>query len=193
MNNLSQIPKQIANFINHTVPAQYATTSRYTKVAGTICAIAAAEMALRSVSDSFSLLRGDFGLADNFSANLGGAVLYGLCSANLLPATPLIGGISYLFYSVIECDYANSYTSSKIIGKPIKELFIRIIFPAIEDFLLPIMKKVSDVFLKVLSTLAGTIIPRHPVWIAVTLLVSAIFTAKVVLPAIKAKLYPSTT
>lgn len=147
--------------------------------AGTVGTIAVAEMAIRSVGDLMEYFKESNSekikdkALDNLSANLGGALFYGMCATNILPGSAVIGGAIFIIHSILSCTNDDAYLSSKIIGKPVH--FV------VKDVLLPLIDKVASAVFNVLLKLGDLLlIPlKHPIWAGVFLMGAAITTYKV--------------
>jgi hypothetical protein len=196
--NYNSVSSAFTNALPVAIQQNYAHAKLATVACGTAGVVVAAEMAIRAIFDGLKLLSNRHPgesletLQYNFSANLGGAVFYGLCAANILPGTPVIGAAIFAIYSITkdlkEDDYlttkflshtftlitdALDYVGTKIIGpilKPIVELLIDVI------------EKIAEVVLAILRVIP---LPEHPVWIATGILVTAIVVVKVALPALR--------
>jgi len=168
----------------------YADVSKYTKVCGGLCGIAAAEMAIRTISDLNNIVTGRDGDTEkhnyNLSPNLGGAIFYGLCAANVLPHTALIGSAIFTIYSAAKywsCREAerseHMYVSSILIAAPVDALITKIAWPILRDIAWPIVRTAGEIMGSILKSIP---IPNHPIWALVGLLGVAIILGKVVYP-----------
>lgn len=149
---------------------------RLTQAGGIFSGIAAAEMGIRAVGNLFLELtgKGDKDNLENFSKNLGGAILYAGLGLNIIPGTAILGGAILASYSI--------YTS----GRELKDSYL---FSFLTGGLLnrglnllePVIKKVWNVVSeiiwglgRVLGKVLNLVIPRHPIWIGVCALATAI-------------------
>jgi hypothetical protein len=165
--------------ISHILPS-FRTVSL---VSGAVCIPAALEMALRALKDLGSMLsppqpsrlmgapqHDKDAVKRSFSANLGGAVFYGLCATNLIPGTPIVGAVIFAAHSVLT-DGKNSYISWAV-----KELCQRtynhILVPAWNEVIGPLVRRIYDVIVAILARIS---LPRHPIWYGVALLAAAIW------------------
>lgn len=137
--------------------------------AGVICGAACTEMALRAFSGlvEMATTHGEitFLAKEALSANLGGAVFYGLCASHLLPGSVIVGAAVFTGYSAIKV-LGNShdiYVTSKIVGHSFVKLMEHVIMPTAE--------KVAKATQFVLDNIP---MPHHPIWLGVALLVFSI-------------------
>lgn len=160
---------------------------------GLVCATAAIEMAVL-VPYNISQINqaADGALASykyDLSANLGGAIFYGLCSLNIIPRTAGIGASIFTLYSLIQFRNPNTYLTSRLIGNSVRWIAEEILSPLCEHVLIPVLRKIRDVSAIVLSYVGKLIInmplPKHPVWIGVAILGTAIAVKTVVMPLFK--------
>ncbi|WP_420420595.1 hypothetical protein [Simkania sp.] len=144
----------VSNFIK--------TNSYSTLAASSLCAVTACEMAIRTIGDLGNKISGSKheDLDWNLSANLGGAIFYSLCAANLVPGSAKIGALSFSFYSITDFSHCpDRYLTSRIIDNIFKEA------------LLPIIERVSELTSLILSRIP---LPVTPVWWAIAALSTAI-------------------
>lgn len=157
---------------------------------GIICAAAAIEMAVLvpyNISQIHSAANGALeALKYNLSANLGGAIFYGLCALNIIPRTAAIGAGIFTLYSAITFNQNEAYWTSRLIGNTVRFIFNDILAPICEDILMPIIRKIGDVAARLISLIGRLIVnmplPKHPVWIGVLILGGAIVIYKFVIP-----------
>jgi len=167
-------------------------------VAGTVvCAGAAIEMAIRTIADVGALLRRGVdrqAVLKNLSADLGGAIFYGLCAVHILPSTAIIGAAIFTIYSIGACDNQDAYYTSQLIGKPIQWLGDNVVMPVINKIVWPILKTIGEIIGNIIDGI-GTImgnclraitLPDNPIWLAVGALGAAVLVVKVVIPALAA-------
>ena len=141
--------------------------------------VAAIDMAQRAVRDLGRLQEAE-GLQD-FSANLGGALFYGICAANIVPYTAVLGAVGFSAYSLAFKNDRDMYATSKIWGNFLQTIIDYTFVPLADHVILPLCNWVND---HVLTPLARTImdvaaaifkvisLPQHPVWYGVAALVA---------------------
>lgn len=136
------------------VHGQYA--NRFTLSCGVVSALPAIEMALRVFVDFAGMMqhRTDMDGAKfkmhgkNLTADMAGALFYGLLAVNIVPGSAVLGATCFTGYSFYKCylsQYSDeSYFTSKalvlgtefmirdVIAKPIKAFVTRIIKPSVE-------------------------------------------------------------
>jgi hypothetical protein len=146
------------------------------------CGVTAVEMAFRTVADSFQIMqRTNTSRAKaNFSADAAGAIFYGLCAANFIPGTPIIGATIFVFRSLATYKDTDTYLISKFVGKSLRAiqeyvatpLYDYAIQPVWNHMVQPLILKISNFIMTVLKILK---IPDHPTWYGVAFLLSAIW------------------
>lgn len=149
---------------NYMQTAQSFITTNYpTKLAmgmAAVPALAATECAIRAIGNLVELIFSDEQKKEtgrnDFGANLGGAIFYGMCAAHVIPGSHIIGAAIFTIYSIKKCDTENAYFAAQLIGKPIKAFC--------EKVLPPVLDKVFTIAMNLFSTL------NHPVWIGVVTL-----------------------
>lgn len=168
-------------------------TTKTAVAAGIVCASAALEMAILATVN-ISQINSVSGYAletlkYNLSANLGGAIFYGLCSLNIIPHTAAIGAAIFSVYSVFNFEYNGSYLTSRIIGNTVKFISQEIVWPICEHVLFPIIEKIGKIAAELISFIGKLIVnmplPKHPIWIPVIILGSAILIHQLVWPRLK--------
>lgn len=174
----------IKNYVHDHYP------SRTAMVTGAFCAAAALEMAIL-VPYNISQINHAAGgaieqLKYNLSANLGGAIFYGLCALNVIPRTAALGAGIFTLYSLIHFQEEGAYFTSRIIGHTAKFISREILLPISDHILVPVIRKIGNVA-NALITLIGKLIvnmplPKHPVWIGVLVLGAAIAIYTIVIP-----------
>lgn len=181
---------QIQDYIQDHYP------SKYTFAAGGICLAAAIEMAILV---PFNIARISKGARPMFptheyqlSANLGGAIFYGLCGLNVIPRTAAIGAGIFTVYSLLEFERKEAYLTSRAIGKTFKFIIETIVSPICEKILVPVLGRISQIGKKLLTLIGNILVkvplPHHPVWIGVAILGVAIVIYKFVIPRFQAPL-----
>lgn len=185
---MHNIQLQVSNLFNNLLPPTYAAANKITVISGVGCAIVATEMALRALGDlkeMFSDKPKDT-TSYNFSANLGGAIFYGLCATNFIPFTPLIGLSTFVAYSIVthhsthfSLISAERYLCANLISKPVVFTAKEVVWPILNKLVLPALEKITTVVYNILRKIP---LPRHPVWIGVALLVTGIAAIKLVPP-----------
>jgi hypothetical protein len=147
-----------------------------------LCGVAAIDMAQRAIRD--------LGEDDpeekriNLSADLGGVLFYGLCAANIIPYTAVLGAVvfsGYSLYAVCE-KLPFAYKTSEIWGNflrtainyTIVPLGNHVIIPLLswftEHIVCPLAEKIKGVASAIFNVIS---LPEHPVWYAVAGLVAA--------------------
>ena len=132
----------------------------------------------------------------NLSADLGGVALYGLLAYNIIPFAA-VGGAAYLVgYSLLKNRGEDDYIFAKVIqgifDKTMRALKYTggklsdwVITPILEHVVFPACAKIGRVvafvyaeivwpIVCVAGNIIGEIIPRHPVWIPVAVLVTVV-------------------
>src|ERR1700733_6636743 len=101
-----------------------------------LCAAVSVETGLRGITDIFQLMvykdqdakvKGEKErIKYNISADLGNAIFYGLCAANIIPGSAILGASIFTIYSCCVTDSKKSlkdeYLMSKVIGQPCRLL-----------------------------------------------------------------------
>lgn len=159
-------------------------------VGGVICAAAAMEMAILVPYHITQIHHAANGALEplkyNLSASLGGAIFYGLCALNIIPRTAAIGASIFTLYSIGNFQYEGAYFTSRVIGNTVKFITKEILSPLCEHVLLPIIRKIAEVASKLIAFIGKLIVnmplPKHPVWIGVLILGSAIAIYKCEIP-----------
>lgn len=157
-----------------------------------LCAAVTVETGVRGIYDIFQLMayKGEDAqekekIKYNISANLGSALFYGLCAANVIPGSAMLGAAIFATYS---CCVTNSqktikdeYVLSKMIGQPCHWIAEKVVVPVCEKAIFPAVKAIGDVAYKIITSIP---LPKHPIWIASAVLLSAIAVTKFALPLI---------
>ena len=162
-----------------------------------VCAAASAEMGIRAAIDVLKMMgtiekKQNEDVSYNFSANLGGSLFYGLCAANIIPGTSIVGASIFSIYSVCVYDPKKSvedqYITTKIIGAGadlaktlLNWTWNHIVSPICEHIICPVLRKIFNVVTTILSYIS---LPKHPIWYALGALATAIVVAKFALPAL---------
>lgn len=148
--------------------SKFIATSSYLVIGSTaICVIATTELALRALdylihSESRPHTRLD---SYNFSANLSGALFYGLCAANIISGTAVLGGIAFTIYSLFTSashHRDDTYITSLAIRNIIKVPLIAVghLACAVTDITFNIVRNIH--------------LPEHPSWYFTGALVAAV-------------------
>lgn len=151
-------------------------------------AVAAAEMAIRSILDIGKMITAQpkqrQAAFNDFSADLGGAVFYGLAAANIVPASGLIAGIIFVAHSTFKCckrennsQVNNDYFMANAIGFTVKGMWDRAICPIVNHIIGPVAEKIwiaIGCIFECLGKALGVIVNIHPVWGGVSLLLCGI-------------------
>lgn len=186
------ISDKFLSFTN-TITDSYSLRSLTYQCAGAACGIVAAEMAIRTVGDLiFHHNKSDL------SADLAGTLFYGLCAANIVPYTPIIGTSIFVIYSFSKWNAKDNYCCTKILNTTVETIYniVKTVFKAFIDYLvIPVFKHIVipicehiiiPLFNHVVVPLAKTIaqifadifqvvsLPKNPTWIGVAILVIAI-------------------
>ena len=159
---------------------------------GLVCAAAAIEMAVLAsynMSQINNVANGALeSLKYNLSANLGGAIFYSLCALNIIPRTAALGAGIFTLYSLIIFQSEGAYLTSLLIGKTVKFISEEILVPICEHLLIPIIRRIGDVAGRLIALIGKLIVkmplPKHPVWVGVLILGSAIAVYKFGIPSI---------
>lgn len=165
---------------------------KFTLGSALLCAGVTVETSIRGVYDIFQLMayKGEDAqekekIKYNISANLGSALFYGLCAANVIPGSAVLGAAIFSTYS---CCVTNSqktikdeYVLSKMIGQPCHWVVDIVVVPVCEKVIYPIVKTIGEVAYNIITSIP---LPKHPIWIASAVLLSAIAVTKFALPLI---------
>lgn len=200
----ASVINELSNFIPRVVlsDANYRNASRMVVGSALVGAAVVTEMACRTISDGIAILRHDTGnyeqslatLKDNFSANLGGVLFYGICASNVIPGIAALGAVIFAGYSIFKRDAADDYLTTQFI-KHTDKVVSDLVTPSL-DFVvatasnllkaaLKTMTKVHELLSTVTDAILSVIsLPEHPVWIATSCLVTAIVVIKVAFPAL---------
>lgn len=160
------------------------------KIGGLVCAAAAIEMAILIPSNISQIhhVAGDAldPLKYALSANLGGAIFYGLCALNIVPKTAAIGSGIFTFYSLIHFQSEGTYYTSLAMGKGAEFVTQKMILPLCEHALFPAIRKLAEMAKKLIEMIGTFVIkmplPQHPAWIGVIVLGAAVVVYQFVLP-----------
>jgi hypothetical protein len=195
MNHLLPAVKYVNSHIPALMPVmQYMQRHQgatHTLIASSICGIAAVEMVARLVFEDIPGILNKKSQKEelethrwNASSNLGGAIFYSLCSLNIIPGSAIFGGIFFSGYSYISVYGAekNPYHTSKLIA-PVVNLGVKTLEFAWEQIIYPILKVVGRIFTQIGNLLSKISLPKHPIWYAVFISVSAIVCYKVAIGA----------
>jgi hypothetical protein len=186
-NNMVQA---VTNCLPRPVVQNYAHASATTIGFGIAGGFVAAEMAIRAVADMARIISShDVDQDrnwDNFSANFGGAIFYGLCAANFIPGTPVIGAAIFAIYSLTKELEEDDYLLTILLSRSVKVItdviekvsdgIYRAIIKPISDCLFKILTKIAEIVVRILQAIP---LPEHPIWIATGALVTAIVVVKV--------------
>lgn len=158
----------------------YTNANQATRFCGFINFAASAEMAYCAAKGILAAMKGPIteNLQYNLSANLGGAIFYGLCAANPFPGGAALGATIYTIYSF--CN-PSAYFTAGIINDtahfihdwmitPFNE---KIFEPLGEHVIEPLIKKIAFVFRTTFALMLKIPLPKHPVWIGIAILVAA--------------------
>lgn len=186
------IANKLLSFSNTVIDSYSLKTVGY-KCSGAFCGIVAAEMAIRTVGDVIHH-------HDNteLSANLAGTLFYGICAANIVPYTPVIGASIFVVHSFLKWNKDDNYVCTKILNATVETIYkiVKCIFTSFIDYLvIPVTEHIIvPIFTNVIIPLAKTIaqifadifqrihLTENPKWIGVTLLVIAIVLKNVFVP-----------
>jgi len=104
---------QIQNFVQ---PFIQSYPSHLALGGAVICATASIEIAIKTIKAIPSLSNGEENAYENFAKNLGQAIFYAFCAANIVPYTPLIGGAIFTAHSIFTYKQQDAYIAAKILG-----------------------------------------------------------------------------
>lgn len=191
-----------SEFIYKTIPDQYRNSNTFSKGSMLICGSAAAEMAILSIFSGIDIIRNGTNetKAYNLSANMGGAFYYGISSLNPMQGSAALAGLMFSSYSMFMCPIKSDPSSNKsflmteIVGRglnvtiiTLKSVTCDIIKNYFEDFIIPVVKRITTIAIPIFNNLFNLIpMPKHVIWIPVVLLVTALVISKVLYPLIKA-------
>jgi len=147
-----------------------------------LCSAASAEMLIRAATGRSANNPRDV-IADldsprNLSANLGGALFYGLCAANIVPYTAIAGAVIFTGYSLATGANRDAYSLSKVVHQiyqyTIIPLLDHVVFPLTEwagkHVIIPLAKTIREIGAAIANLVE---LPEHPVWYGVAALVAS--------------------
>ncbi|MGZ3732767.1 MAG: hypothetical protein ACXU9U_03385, partial [Parachlamydiaceae bacterium] len=144
-----------------------------------ICATAALEMAIEIIKGIPCLASQEKDVHENFGKNLGGAIFYGLCAANIVPYTPLVGAIIFAGYSIVKCEEEDAYVTAKWIGNLLRPPLERFVLPLgkwlIKNIISPLAGKIAEVVTGIFNLIS---LSKSPIWFGVAALVVTIVAYK---------------
>lgn len=158
-----------------TVLEPYSHRSKFYIGSGILCGIVSAEMAILTIGGVF--------LKSNvtaLSANMAGALLYGICACNLIPYTPILGATIFTGYSLIHVDDKSTYyLTTKLFNGIIRNIvdyviiptWAHVVVPVFNHAIYPTCQMITQIFATVFNKIS---LPENPAWYVVTLLVIAI-------------------
>lgn len=164
--------------------------SKTAMIGGAICAAAAIEMAILVPSNISQIKSAAEAALEplkyELSANLGGAIFYGLCAFNVIPRTAVIGASIFLLYSVINFHDAGAYLTSRVIGHTMKFITDEIVMPVMEHIIAPLVARIVHIASQLIGLIGNILVkmplPEHPVWLGVLVLCGAIAIHQWVIP-----------
>ena len=176
--------QQVTQFIGNNYGSN---PSKALLFAGGTCALVAAEAGVRVLMDLPKLLSGNTNpiFRDNFSRNLGGAILLGTCALNAIPGIAKVGAVIFAintFYFVNENNVSDSLYSTQLLFKfkPIANELVSCASKMVNEIAWPIIRAIGETlsnitisFVNVLSTILGAFIPKTPEMFAATAFVAA--------------------
>ena len=170
--------------ISNAIINQYATANILTRIGGCICGGVTIEAALRAIQ---SVAR-DFTSASS-SLNLGATVLFGLATANLAPASPVISAVSFMAYAAVLGSQENRgrYVLTGIFHEAIKSFSDNVLVPIGDHVITPILHHVILPTIYKVATIIHAVIQRlgflrQPIWLGVATLLTALFAYRVIVP-----------
>ena len=148
-----------------------------------VCAVSALEMTIRAVYDAVMIGKNSTNSTtphhDNLSADLGGAIFYGLCAVQPLPYTAVVGSIIFVAYSIFKTLTDEDYFIARFL-KGTAEKISNLATPIIREFVWPLIEKVIDAISYIRNCIS---MPEHPVWYGVALLITGIIIVHGIIPA----------
>lgn len=180
VNSISNTTQMIAS----SIVQNYATVGKAQIACGVFGAAVAVEMAFRAVQNAIAWSKAEPGAVDDvktdLSANIGGAIFYGVAAANILPGTAVLGAVTFTLYSLFFLD-EEDYFLTEVIHKITDKVIIPIV-DKVCDCLNPIITAISDVVTAIFKRID---MPETVVWLPATLLIGTIVVVKVVLPSLR--------
>jgi hypothetical protein len=179
-----------AKAMSSTVMQNYSGAAPATIGAGVFCGVVCTEIAIRAIHDGVCLLTTTPApdaldtLKNNFSANLGSAVFYGLCAVNILPGSAAFGAAIFALYSMGDLK-SDDYLMTKLLNHTYT-LIINITSPIVTPIvnaLSYVVNRISDLVTAIFARLG---LPEAPIWVATGLLIGAIIAVKFAYPAFRA-------
>jgi hypothetical protein len=153
------------NAIQNYVLTSYPSTAG--KAAFGVCGAIAIESALIALKELGA------GKIADASVNIGTAVFYGSCAANLIPGSAYVGSVMFTLYSIANCKEKDTYLTAMMIGSPIRFVAKEIVWRALEKIVFPILEQIAWALAKVGefcgAILAKIPVPNHPIWIGVAI------------------------
>lgn len=167
------------------VTGRYVQSSWAHIACGALCAAPAIESALHAISNIGTLLttkrenavtfRGypldkKTDMSYELSKNLGTAIFYGLCAAEVIPYSTPIGATVFTVYTLVRGGDNDAYYTSQILKKPVTLLASGVAWPVVKA-----TAKIAGNILLTAAEMAGSILkniplPNHPIWVGVVLL-----------------------
>jgi hypothetical protein len=167
---------QIQSFVQATIQSY---PSNLILGSAAICATATLEMAIETIRGIPRLASKERDDHENFGKNLGGAIFYGLCAANIVPYTPLVGAIIFAGYSIFKCEEKDAYVTAKLLGNLLRPPLEHVVLPLgewlIERIILPLAGKIAQVVADIFNLIS---LPKSPIWFGVAFLVVTIVAYK---------------
>jgi len=154
-----------------------------------VCGAAAIEMAFCALKDFWRKVHTQDAaqkelIARQLSANLGGAVLLGMCAFQVLPGAQLLGAGLFLCYALHSKMKESDYLTKKVVRKTvvISKAVIGGTLEAITQLISKLFKSVwnyliypvSNGIVQGVSAVLDVMLPRHPIWVAVAAMVMAV-------------------
>ena len=109
---------------------------------------------------------------EEFSADLGGAIFYGMCATNIVPGSAVVGATIYTVYSFLKISdkRGGDYLTAFVIGKSLHTIADWVIQPLFKHFIFPLTERIWNVVSAILKRIS---LPKHPIWWGVAVLVLA--------------------
>jgi hypothetical protein len=143
--------------------------SRWALASAGVCGLAAAEMAVRALGTMAKATQENLtdGEKDALSKNLGGAVFYGMCAANIVPYAAVVGGIICVGYGIFTGENKDTYYLFRGIYEGVATLHKRIIAPLWNRAIFPILEAIAKVVKAILDLVP---LPQNSAWLGVGVL-----------------------
>ena len=157
------------------------STSYWTKGSSALCGIVMGEMGIRTIIDITQNKKEDL------SADLSGALFYGMCASNIVPGFARLGSLVFIIYSYsygmfTDTSERNEYWSSKAVHFLAEKIYEVLVFTKIGECINFIFEKWVECYSFIYEKTYNGLnfiknylnIEDHPTWVGVAFLISCI-------------------